>query len=76
MMAFCKEIANLRSTQSTAFDIVLRPGTQVVYEGIYRCQECGMEMAAIGGKPLRPPPELPNSKCDHKHWKLLVALSR
>jgi hypothetical protein len=75
-MALCKEIEKVRSSKSTAFDHVVRPGTQITYEGIYQCLCCGVEMAAIGGKPLRAPrPVASSQSCAHPRWQLLVALS-
>lgn len=72
-MALCKDITHLRETQSTVFDTAVRPGTHIIYEGIYRCMGCDMELAAIGGKPLKKPDRL--SPCMHRQWRLLVAIS-
>jgi hypothetical protein len=75
-MALCKDTGKVRSSKSTAFEYVVRPGTEIAYEGIYRCQCCGVEMVAVGGKPLRLPQRIPSSKsCAHQGWQLLVALS-
>jgi hypothetical protein len=75
-MALCKEIGAVRPAKSTAFENVVHPGTGITYEGIYRCLGCMAEMAAFGGKPLRPPQRRVSSdSCAHPRWQLLVALS-
>jgi hypothetical protein len=76
-MALCKQRDQLRASSSDAFDKVIRPGTDVVYEGIYRCLNCMVEMAVIAGKPF------PGTKhrahaagCIEDRWQLLVGLSK
>jgi hypothetical protein len=75
-MALCKEIEKITMSRSYAFDRVLRPGTEVVHEGIYRCVGCSAEMVALGGKPLPTPKQHPHAgDCPQQRWQLLVGLS-
>jgi hypothetical protein len=75
-MALCKEIDKISSSRSHAFDKVLRPGNEVVHEGIYRCVGCSSEMVALGGKPLPGPKQHPHAaNCAEQRWQLLVGLS-
>lgn len=75
-MAMCKDIERVRVSRSMAFDKILRTGTDVVYEGIYRCVGCSTEMVAIGGKPLPGPKQHPHAAdCAEQRWQLLVGLS-
>lgn len=73
-MALCKDLSSLRVSTSAVFDHVIRVGTDVTYEGIYRCIGCNMEMAAIGGKPFPNPRQRPHTAgCPDQRWQLLVS---
>lgn len=75
-MALCKDMEKLRASKSPAFDKVIRPGTDTPYEGIYRCLGCGMEIAALGGRPFPTTKQRPHSPgCPDGQWQLLVGLS-
>lgn len=71
-MALYKDASKLTQSTHAAFDAELTPGTVVVNSGIYRCVNCGDEIAANKGNPLPP-------QNHHQHrnglpirWKLLV----
>lgn len=72
-MPLCKDLSQVVPSNSVVFDKVIRQGTMVLYEGIYRCVGCGMEIAALGGKPM---PKLKERQhkpdCTEERWKLLV----
>lgn len=72
-MPLCKDLSLVAPSNSPVFDKVIRQGTMVLYEGIYQCVGCGMEIAALGGKPM---PKLKDRQhkpgCKDERWKLLV----
>lgn len=72
-MPLCKEIDSVAPSNSSVFDKLIRQGTMVLYEGIYQCAGCGLEIAALGGKPM---PRLKDRQhkadCTGERWKLLV----
>jgi hypothetical protein len=72
-MPLCKDIDSVASSNSPVFDKLIRQGTMVLYEGIYRCAGCGLEIAALGGKPM---PKLVKRQhkpdCAGERWKLVV----
>jgi len=75
-MALCKQREMLRVSRSDVFDKIIRPGTVVVYEGIYRCTNCLVEMAVIAGKPFPSPKTRAHlAGCTDDGWHLLVGLS-
>lgn len=53
-MALYKHGQYLNQSQDSAFDAEHRPGTVVNNSGIYRCKNCGDEIAANKGNPLPP----------------------
>jgi hypothetical protein len=74
-MALYKEADAIRKSESEIFDRVLRDGTVVAYEGIYRCLTCNVEIAAIGGKPFPSAHRHPHTAgCKVHRWQLLVAV--
>lgn len=73
-MALCKDLGKVNPSNSTVFDKLIRDGTLVMYEGIYRCVGCGIEIAAVGGKPMPKARERPHKPdCTEQRWKLLVS---
>lgn len=72
-MPLCKNIGTVAPSNSAVFDKLIRQGTMVLYEGIYQCAGCGIEIAALGGKPM---PKLKERQhrpdCTGERWKLLV----
>jgi len=71
-MALYKNGNHLVQSSDAAFDEEHRPGTVVSNSGIYRCKNCGDEIAANKGNPLPP-------QNHHQHpggtpilWNLLV----
>ncbi len=73
-MALCKELSKVRASGSTVFDKLLRVGTEALYEGIYRCVGCNMEIAVAGGKALPTPRQRPHPAwCTEQRWQLLVS---
>lgn len=63
----------LNKSDNDAYDTIFEPGTVVTNSGIYRCVNCGDEIAANKNNPLPP-------QNHHQHpqttlpirWKLLV----
>ena len=72
-MALYQDGKYLEQQKHAAFDADLKPGTIVSNSGIYRCINCGDEVAANKGNPLPP-------QNHHQHretgkpilWRLLV----
>jgi len=53
-MAFYKEEKYLKQIDHEAFDTTMRPGEEVQYSGIYKCINCGKEVASNEGDGLPP----------------------
>lgn len=54
-MALCKYPQQaIAPSQDVAFDAVHQPGTAAPHPGIYRCTNCGDEIAIAGGNTLPP----------------------
>lgn len=74
-MAWVKDcgVAQVKSG-SLEFDTLHDPNSEAPFPGIYRCQECGLEIASVGSALL------PSSSLDHHHntehgpikWRLIV----
>jgi hypothetical protein len=72
-MASYKYGTHLRQVTSDAFDKTFSPGQTGPWSGIYRCVNCGDEIAANGGNTL--PPQNHHQHADTSKkiiWKLLV----
>jgi hypothetical protein len=73
-MAAYKYPGNFVHLDGPAFDQLLPPGFRISISGIYRCTQCGDEVAANKGDPLPP-----QNRHQHKNpllpiqWKLVVA---
>jgi DNA-directed RNA polymerase subunit RPC12/RpoP len=72
-MATYKHRDFLIENQSDIFDVICEQGTIIFYSGIYRCLECGAEIA-IAERKLFPPcgHHLPSEGQPHTLWRLLV----
>lgn len=73
-MAIYKYPQFLAQHQSAAFDTTHGPGTATPYSGIYRCENCGDNIAANQGQPL--PPQNHRQHDPTKGaivWRLIVA---
>lgn len=72
-MAIYKDQTNVKVGHGTAFESSFGPGQTVAHSGIYRCENCGDEIAANAGDPFPP-------QNHHAHqqglgpirWRLLV----
>jgi len=53
-MALYKYSQFLKTSTDQAFDTLHNPGTETPHSGIYRCENCGDEIAANAGNPLPP----------------------
>lgn len=72
-MASYKHGQYLVKSESEAFDREFKPGEDGPWSGIYRCSNCGDEVAANAGNPL--PPQNHHQHTDRDtpiRWKLLV----
>jgi len=71
-MALYKYSTNLTKSEHAEFDTKHKPGTVVANSGIYRCANCGDEIAANKGNPL--PPQNHHQHAGHSpiEWQLLV----
>lgn len=72
-MASYKYGSYLTKSDSDAFDKTFGPGQIGPWSGIYRCTNCGDEIAANAGNPL--PPQNNHQHADRSKpivWKLLV----
>lgn len=73
-MALYKYPGNFIQSPGAAFDEALPPGFRIKISGIYRCTQCGDEIAANKGDPLPP-----QNRHQHKNpalpiqWKLVAA---
>lgn len=73
-MATYKYISNLHLSNGVGFDQLHNPGVAAPYPGIYKCVNCGDEIAIAGGHVLPP-------QNHHQHgplqrpiqWQLVVA---
>jgi hypothetical protein len=72
-MALYKDTANVKLGHGSAFETTHRPGERVPHSGIYRCENCGDEIASNHGDPFPP-------QNHHQHkpgageirWRMLV----
>lgn len=72
-MALYKHGNRLSQSQDAAFDAIQPPGTEAPYPGIYRCTNCGDEIAIAGGHRLPPQNHQQHNLSDGKiAWQLLV----
>jgi len=72
-MALYKFSDNLKQSTDAAFDQVHNPGADTPHSGIYRCTNCGKEVASNAGNPL--PPQNHDQHSTNQgaiRWKLLV----
>lgn len=72
-MAFYKHDRFLMSSTDAAFDLFHDPGTAAPHPGIYRCTNCGDEIAVAGGHALPPQNHRQHDTSSGPvHWQLLV----
>ncbi len=77
-MVFYKYSSYLTADRSKEFDAVHKPGETTPHSGIYRCLDCGVEIASEAGKPL-PLARTCSEHHPNKHisgevnWKLMVS---
>ncbi|WP_404418174.1 hypothetical protein [Brevundimonas vesicularis] len=71
-MASYKYATHLTQNNSSAFDTEHTPGTVMTNSGIYRCVNCGDEIAANKGNPLPPQNHHQHPNGGPIRWKLLV----
>lgn len=72
-MALYKHGNYLNQHQDAAFDATHAPGTPAPHPGIYRCTNCGDEIAIAGGHILPPQNHKQHSPSNGPiAWKLLV----
>ena len=71
-MALYKHGNYLVQDNHAAFDAEETPGTVVNNSGIYRCVNCGDEIAANKGNPLPPQNHHQHANQQPIRWKLLV----
>jgi hypothetical protein len=71
-MASYKYGQHLVQNNSDAFDRELKPGEAGPWSGIYRCTNCGDEVAANANNPLPPQNHRQHTGTAPIRWKLLV----
>ncbi|GCF89240.1 hypothetical protein [Shewanella sp. M-Br] len=72
-MALYKYGNTLTQSQDAAFDAVYSPGTAAPHPGIYRCTNCGDEIAIAGGHTLPPQNHKQHSTSNGQiKWQLIV----
>jgi hypothetical protein len=71
-MALYKYGSYLAQSQHANFDLERSPGVVVPDSGIYRCVNCGDEIAANKGNPLPPQNHHQHRSGAPIRWKLLV----
>lgn len=73
VMAFYKHGQFLTLSQDAAFDAEYTPGQATPHSGIYRCKNCGDEIASNAGNPLPSQNHKQHSPSVGKIiWKMLV----
>ena len=73
-MALYKHAHNLRPLNHPAFEALCEPLSRTQWSGIYRCDQCGLEIVSITGSPL-PADDHHHHRPDDRSikWRLLVA---
>lgn len=71
-MASYKYAKHLTQNDSDQFDIEFKPGEVPHNSGIYRCKNCGDEIAANKGNPLPPQNHHQHANGLPIRWNLLV----
>lgn len=71
-MAQYKYGGHLTKSDSVAYDNEWTPGSKPPNSGIYRCKNCGDEIAANKGNPLPPQNHHQHPNKSPIVWKLLV----
>lgn len=71
-MAEYKYATHLHQVQSALFDQDNTPGTAAPRSGIYRCNNCGREVASNQGEPLPPQNHHQHPAGTLVRWKLTV----
>lgn len=73
-MAFVKYPQQvIQPSQDPAFDSTHPPGTAAPHPGIYRCTNCGDEIAIAGGNTLPPQNHRQHNQLKgHIRWQLIV----
>jgi hypothetical protein len=72
-MALYKYSQYLGQSNDGAFDVVHTPGTTTPHSGIYRCENCGDEVASNAGNPLPPQNHRQhNTNQGEIRWRLVV----
>lgn len=72
-MALYKYNTHLTQSNDAAFDAKHSPGTPAPYPGIFRCTNCGDEIAIAGGHVLPPQNHKQHSPLKGEiKWQLLV----
>ncbi|QQE07803.1 hypothetical protein IC580_05575 [Cupriavidus sp. ISTL7] len=54
-MPFCNDTRYFTQEEDPAYELVLAPGAQAPYSGIYRCEGCGSSAISPREQPLPPP---------------------
>lgn len=72
-MALYKYDQNLNKSDDAAFDTTHSPGANTPHSGIYRCINCGDEVASNAGNPLPPQNHKQHApQSGEIKWKMLV----
>ncbi len=72
-MALYKHSQFLHMSNASAYDVLHNPGAATPFSGIYRCENCGDEVASNKGNPLPPQNHKQHDLNKGKIlWRLLV----
>lgn len=71
-MALYKYSQNLQTSSHEAFDQEHSPGVSAPLPGIYKCTNCGDEIAIAGGHTLPPQNHRQHTTTKPIKWKLIV----
>ncbi|MBT1872809.1 protein L [Enterobacter mori] len=71
-MALYKYSSNLQNSDHEAFDAEHNPGVSAPLAGIYKCTNCGDEIAIAGGHTLPPQNHKQHTTTLPIKWKLVV----
>lgn len=75
-MANYKYASILNKNESEAFDQLWKPSAPTPYSGVYRCENCGDEVACNKGNPLPPQNHAQHPPGKPIIWRLVVACSQ
>jgi hypothetical protein len=72
-MAVYRYAVYLQQSDHQAYDTLWKPGETTQYSGIFRCENCGENVACNAGNPLPPQNHAQHPMGADIRWRLIVA---